>query len=174
MAQAIRRPICRATGLGHFSRHIEDGARGLRHLASPPVDIASSSTRRILGESAARRAISRRFAAFLNPDQAPEPMVFERPIALEPGALAKMAPAWNRPAFTSAWPDGGVLRGGEPPATPASVSSWKSRTRLAGHQAPSRGDSGKFVNVAVLEGDRSSSSTRPRRIPTARSCSRRC
>jgi sensor domain DACNV-containing protein len=94
--------------------------------------------------------------AYLPPSQTTYPMHFERPIPLVPERLTRLAPAVERPGIhLGVWTEGGEL------------SVWGATRHLPAFclvlevLAPgllvlkhSRGhDSGKFVNVAVLEGD---------------------
>jgi hypothetical protein len=95
-------------------------------------------------------------AAFLDPDSAIEPLRFEQPLPFAPDALAKLAPAVERPGVHL-----GVWR------TSGELQVWGTATRIPKHcfvlevTSPgllvikeSRGEeTGKFANVAVLEGD---------------------
>ncbi len=95
-------------------------------------------------------------AAFLDPDGALDPLRFEQPLPFAPDALAKIAPAVERPGVhLGVWRRSGELQ------------VWGTITRIPEHcfvlevTAPgllvikeSRGEeTGKFANVAVLEGD---------------------
>ncbi len=95
-------------------------------------------------------------AAFLDPDGACEPLRFEQPLPFAPDALARLAPAVERPGVhLGVWRRSGELQ------------VWGTVTRIPKHcfvlevTSPgllvikeSRGEeSGKFANVAVLEGD---------------------
>lgn len=95
--------------------------------------------------------------AYLPPEQAGRPLIFERPLALGASALARVAPAVERAGIhLGVWPrDGELAVWGTTRTIPAycfvlEVSS--PGLLVIKHH---RGDvSGKFVNVAVLEGDR--------------------
>jgi hypothetical protein len=144
----------------HFSRHLEDARqRGRTPLASLPgvpeiaklVDAAFwASLRHEEGY------VSKVSLAFLEPRQAGEPMIFERSIRLEPAALAKVAPAVERAGIhLGVWPDGDALRvwgtTGIIPAICFVIEVMAPGLLVIKHH---RGEeSGKFVNVAVLEGD---------------------
>jgi len=95
-------------------------------------------------------------AAFLDPDAAIEPLRFAQPLPFAPDALAKLAPAVERPGVhLGVWRASGELQ------------VWGTATRIPKHcfvlevTSPgllvikeSRGEeTGKFANVAVLEGD---------------------
>jgi hypothetical protein len=95
-------------------------------------------------------------AAFLDPAGASDPLRFEHPLPFAPDALARLAPAVERPGVhLGVWRRSGDLQ------------VWGTATRIPKHcfvlevTSPgllvikeSRGEeSGKFANVAVLEGD---------------------
>jgi hypothetical protein len=95
-------------------------------------------------------------AAFLDPDSALDPMRFEQPLPFAPDALARLAPAVERPGVhLGVWRRSGDLQ------------VWGTVTRIPKYcfvievTSPgllvikeSRGEeTGKFANVAVLEGD---------------------
>ena len=49
--------------------------------------------------------------AFLSPEQAVQPLLFERPLPLDPAALTRVAPAVERPGVhLGVWRDPGGLR----------------------------------------------------------------
>ena len=94
--------------------------------------------------------------AFLSPSQATDELIFERPLRLDPGTLTRIAPAVERAGIhLGVWTDtdGGLLVWGAAGKIPKlcfvvevaapGLIVVKSRS----------GASGKFVNVAVLEGD---------------------
>jgi hypothetical protein len=95
-------------------------------------------------------------AAFLDPDGTRDPLRFEQPLPFAPDALARLAPAVERPGVhLGVWRRSGELQ------------VWGTATRIPKHcfvlevTSPgllvikeSRGqETGKFANVAVLEGD---------------------
>jgi len=95
-------------------------------------------------------------AAFLDPDRTSDPLRFEEPLPFAPDALAKLAPAVERPGVhLGVWRRSGELQ------------MWGTVTRIPKHcfvlevTSPgllvvkeSRGEeTDKFLNVAVLEGD---------------------
>lgn len=95
-------------------------------------------------------------AAFLDPDSTTDPLRFEQPLPFAPDALARLAPAVERPGVhLGVWRRSGDLQ------------VWGTSTRIPKHcfvlevTSPgllvikeSRGeDTDKFANVAVLEGD---------------------
>lgn len=95
-------------------------------------------------------------AAFLDPDGARDPLRFEQPLPFAPDALARLAPAVERPGVhLGVWRHSGDLQ------------VWGTTTSIPKHcfvlevTSPgllvikeSRGEeTGKFANVAVLEGD---------------------
>jgi hypothetical protein len=144
----------------HFARHLADARqRGAGNLASQPdlgtiatlVDAAFWASLRHEEGYASKISL-----AFLHPTQAPQPMIFERPIPLDPAALAKVAPAVERAGIhLGVWHDGGALRvwgtTGAIPALCFVLEVAGPGLLVVKHH---RGEeAGKFVNVAVLEGD---------------------
>jgi hypothetical protein len=93
---------------------------------------------------------------FLPPDATEHPLMFEFPLPLEPGALVKVAPAVERPGIHL-----GVARGARGLSVWGTVRAIPFLCFVVEVAAPGllvvkhhRGDdSGKFVNVAVIEGD---------------------
>ncbi len=143
----------------HFARYIDAArARGRMPVAEPPpaatiesmVDAAFwASLRR---EEGLTPKIS---LAFISADRAGEPLRFEQPLPLTPTGLAKLAPAVERPGIhLGVWPVDGQLRvwgtTRELPAYCMVIEVVGSGWLVIKHRAESFG---KFVNVAVLEGD---------------------
>src|ERR1700676_5313876 len=93
--------------------------------------------------------------ALLSPEQAVHPLIFERALALKPNALARVAPAVERPGIhLGVWREQGTLRVW---GTTRSIPTFCFVLEVV---APGllvvkhhRSEGGKFVNVAVLEGD---------------------
>lgn len=144
----------------HFARHLEEARlRGQENIASLPdigaieaiIDAAFwASLRREEGY------VPRISLAFLQPDETTHPLIFERPLPLDPAALTRVAPAVERAGIHL-----GVRR--DPPdlrvwGTTRTIPALCFVLEVA---APGllvvkhhRGEeAGKFVNVAVLEGD---------------------
>jgi hypothetical protein len=93
--------------------------------------------------------------AFVSPAQTGQPLLFAEPLPLSPGALAKLAPAVERRGIhLGVWSIGGALRvWGTTHALPAFcfvIEVVGSGLLVIKHRAD---PFGKFVNVAVLEGD---------------------
>jgi sensor domain DACNV-containing protein len=94
--------------------------------------------------------------AFLSPDEAKTALLFERPLPLDPGILTKVAPAVERPGIHL-----GVSHGPEGLRVWGATRSIPSLCLVVEVSAPglivikhhSSEMAGKFVNVAVLEGD---------------------
>ena len=143
---------------GHFARHIA-AARAVDRAVGdtpPPLAIAAiidaafwASLRREEGQTP---KIS---MAFLSPDQASHPLLFASRLPLLPAALSKVAPAVERPGIhLGVWRDGesffiwGTTR--EVPAFCLVVEVVASGLIVVKHRSE---PFGKFVNVAVLEGD---------------------
>jgi hypothetical protein len=143
----------------HFARHLASArSRGRTDLASEIhaaviqtiVDVAFwASLRR---EEGLTPKIS---MAFLAPEQAGQALLFSQPLGLTPAGLAKLAPAVERPGIhLGVWPMAGELRvWGTTRLLPAFcfvIEVVGSGLLVIKHRADSFG---KFVNVAVLEGD---------------------
>jgi sensor domain DACNV-containing protein len=144
----------------HFARHIAAGqATGRGAVASAPdaqtletiIDAAFwASLRREEGY------IPRISLAFLPPDQTVRPLRFEKPLSLRPHALARVAPAVERSGIhLGVWPIDGQLSVW---GTTRSIPTYCFVLEVASpgllvikhHRGK---ESGKFINVAVLEGD---------------------
>jgi len=146
----------------HFARHLASArAQSSAPLASLP---AFDAIERIIDAAfwaSLRREegyVPRISLAYVAPEEAEHPLIFERPLSLSAAELARLAPAVERPGIhLGVWPDGN----GD------SLHVWGT-TRMVPTfcfvlevAAPGllvikhhRGEeSGKFVNVAVLEGD---------------------
>src|SRR4051812_16943245 len=145
----------------HFANHIGAAQRAGQITATAPsvailetiIDAAFwASLRR---EEGYTPKIS---LAYVAPEQATRPMVFERPIALVPATLAKVAPAVERAGIhLGVWEgaDGELCVWGTTRTIPSycfvlEVSS-PGLLVIKHHRGE---ESGKYVNVAVLEGDR--------------------
>jgi len=144
----------------HFVRHAADAQqRGQIGIATPP----DAATIEALIDSAFWASLRREESfvpkislAFLTPEEAPYPLRFERPLSLEPGALAKVAPAVERAGIHL-----GVRRDGDALSVWGTVRTIPPLCVVVEVAAPGLlvikhhrgGEAGKFVNVAVLEGD---------------------
>jgi len=93
--------------------------------------------------------------AFVPPDGAGQPLTFEASLPLQPGTLARVAPAVERPGIhLGVWPQDGELRvwgtTRELPAVCFVIEVVMSGLLVIKHRSETFG---KFVNVAVIEGD---------------------
>jgi hypothetical protein len=94
--------------------------------------------------------------AYVSPDDAGHPMRFEHPLALDPRPLARLAPAVERPGVhLGIWPHEGELH------VWGTTSSLPTLCFVVEVISPGllvvkspRGEPAKYVNVAVLQGDR--------------------
>jgi hypothetical protein len=94
--------------------------------------------------------------AFLSPDQAKTALLFERPLPLDPGILTKVAPAVERPGIHLGVSNGltGLCVWGATRSIPSLCFVVEvSAPGLIVIKHHSSEMAGKFVNVAVLEGD---------------------
>jgi hypothetical protein len=144
----------------HFERHIEGGRRqGLEPVASVP-DVAAieelvgaafwASLRREEGY------VPRISLAWLTPGEVAHPMILADPLPLDPAMLARVAPAVERAGIHL-----GVSRDGDELVVWGTTRAIPRFCFVLEVAAPGllvikhhRGEeSGKFINVAVLEGD---------------------
>jgi hypothetical protein len=141
----------------HFTRLVSGAPAGVQQAALPsPAEIEAiidaafwASLRREEGY------IPKISLALLSPVQAVHPIVFEQPLPLKPAALVRVAAAVERPGIhLGVWPRDDQLR-------VWGMTRWiptfcfvlevsAPGLLVIKHQ---RGEIGKFVNVAVLEGD---------------------
>ena len=94
--------------------------------------------------------------AFLSPEQTVHPLLFERPLPLDPAALTRVAPAVERPGVhLGVWRDpSGLCVWGTCRAIPKLCFVLEvAAPGLLVVKHHSGEEAGKFVNVAVLEGD---------------------
>ena len=144
----------------HFAHHIQAAVRqGFERVASIPDQGAIEALIGAAFWASLRREenyVPRISLAWLAPDEVAHPLILAEPLPLDPGMLAKVAPAVERAGIHL-----GVSRIGRRAARVghdphASALLPRPRSRRAGparRQAPPARRSGKFVNVAVLEGD---------------------
>lgn len=94
--------------------------------------------------------------AFLPPEQAGQPLMFEQPLALNPATLTRVAPAVERPGIhLGVWRDQEELRVWGTTRTIPGLSFVLEVVQpgLLVIKYRRGQESGKFVNIAVLEGD---------------------
>lgn len=142
----------------HFARHTESAHEHARPAPLPDVDAIEAALEAAFWASLRRQEgyVPRISLALLAADVAPQPLLFERPLPLSPTALARVAPAVERPGIhLGVWRSDGEL------------SVWGTARQIPEEcivievAAPGlivvkhhRGDvRSKFINVAVLEGD---------------------
>jgi hypothetical protein len=140
----------------HFTREFSQG--GGAALATADVDAVEALLDVAFWASLRREEgyAPRISLALVHPETAGAALTFERPLALSPERLTKLAPAVERPGIhLGVWPG------------PNGLSLWGATRTLPREAlvievvAPGvlvvkhrrRGDSGKFINVAVIEGD---------------------
>jgi len=145
---------------GYFVRHrAEARRRGEMHVAPIPDAAAIEAISDAAFWASLRREedyVPKISLAFLTPAEAENPLLFERPLALEAGALTKVAPAVERAGIHL-----GVSRDGDELLVWGTTRTIPMVCFVLEVAAPGllvikhhRGEeSGKFVNVAVLEGD---------------------
>lgn len=149
----------------HFAKHVDDARRsGRADVADGPdpatiealIDAAFWASLRREENVAPKISLT-----YLPPDSARHPLVFEQPLPLAPGALIKVAPAVERagihlgvfasgrgsPRDLCVW---GTIRAIPPLCLVVEVAA-PGLLVVKHHRGEETG--GKFVNVAVLEGD---------------------
>ena len=144
----------------HFARHAEEARRRGRVdlLAAPGADMIEAIIDAAFWASLRREEsyVPKISLAFLPPEAAQHPLLFERPLPLAPDKLVKVAPAVERAGIhLGVWRnDQGLYVWGTVRAIPPLcivVEVAAPGLLVVKHH---RGDElGKFVNVAVLEGD---------------------
>jgi hypothetical protein len=144
----------------HFAHHAADARRRGEVVATlPDADTIEAIIDAAFWASLRREEsyIPKISLAFLPADAVTHPLLFERPLPLVPGALVKVAPAVERPGIhLGVWRDAqelsvwGTVRAIPPLCLVVEVAA--PGLLVVKHH---RGDeaAGKFVNVAVLEGD---------------------
>jgi len=144
----------------HFLRHVVEAQhRGQTGLATMPDAATIEALIDVAFWASLRREesfIPKISLAFLSPEEAPYPLRFERALPLEPGRLAKVAPAVERAGIHL-----GVCRDGDALSVWGTVRTIPPLCVVVEVAAPGLlvikhhrgGETGKFVNVAVLEGD---------------------
>ena len=144
----------------HFARHISAAQRDGRSTAPAP----SVATIEMMIDAAFWASLRREEGytptislAYVPPEQSPRPLLFERPSPLAPAFLARVAPAVERAGIhLGVWDRGGELHvWGTTRTIPMycfvlEVSS-PGLLVIKHHRGE---ESGKYINVAVLEGDR--------------------
>ena len=144
----------------HFAQHAEDARRRGREVRVTPPD---ADTIEAIIDAAFWASLRREESyvpkislVLLPPDAADHPLMFERPLPLEPDKLVKVAPAVERAGIhLGVWRnDEGLFVWGTVRVIPAlSFVVEVAAPGLLVVKHHRGGESGKFVNVAVLEGD---------------------
>ncbi len=149
-----------ATAQDYFSRHLAAARRqGEQELAPEPQtrDIESIIDAAFWASLRREEGYSPKISlGLLPPEQAGQPLLFERPLALTPYTLSKLAPAVERPGIhLGVWrTDGELYVWGTTRSIPrlCFVAEVIEPGLLVIKYSRGRGP-GKFVNVAVLKGD---------------------
>jgi len=144
----------------HFAMHEQKARERGRAVVAPPPDEATIEALIDAAFWASLRReetyIPKISLAFVEPDAATHPMRFDHPLPLVPAALVKVAPAVERPGIHL-----GVCSGKDGLSVWGTVRAIPFLCFVVEVAAPGllvvkhhRGDAtGKFVNVAVIEGD---------------------
>ena len=145
----------------HFVRQAAAArGRSVDDVAAPPDQAAITAIMEAAFWASLRREegyAPRVSLAFLPPAQTGESLMFQRPLPLEPHALTRLAPAVERPGIhLGVWrgDDGAMLVWGTTREIPSAcfvLEVISPGLLVVKHRRNS--EDGKFVNVAVLEGD---------------------
>ncbi len=107
--------------------------------------------------------------AWVRPGEAAHPIVFDRPVSLEPAALAKLSPAVERPGIhlgVAPGADGQPVVWGALGALPAGCFVLEVvAPALLVIKQPGEEEGAKYANVAVIEGDQAKFLTSPAAAP---------
>jgi hypothetical protein len=142
----------------YFTRRCAE-ARGQENLATLPAAATIEAIIDAAFWASLRREenyMPRVSLAFLSPEQAAHPLVFERLLPLTPAALTRVAPAVERPGVhLGVWHDGNDLNvWGTTRTIPKLCFVLEvAAPGLLVVKHHSGEEAGKFINVAVLEGD---------------------
>jgi hypothetical protein len=144
----------------HFARHTAAARRdGAADVAVPPDATSIAAMVHAAFWASLRREegyVPTISLAYLSPEHTTSAIRFTRPLSLEPSALTKIAPAVERPGVHLAvWPSNGELfvwgTTRELPTYCFVLEVITPGLLVVKHRRPE--SSGKFINVAVLEGD---------------------
>jgi len=146
--------------LAHFAHHAQDAYGQGRSDVAPPPD---ADTIEAIIDAAFWASLRREESyvpkislVLLPPEAADHPLLFERPLPLQPDKLVKVAPAVERAGIhLGVWRnEEGLFVWGTARVIPAlSIVVEVAAPGLLVVKHHRGGESGKFVNVAVLEGD---------------------
>ena len=147
--------------VAHFERHAADARSRGQLAASPLPDLVSVQAvieRAFWASLRREEGFSPRISlTLLPPERSASPMRFERPIPLTPGALTRVAPAVERAGIhLGVWRDDAselVVWGTSRAVPPLSFVLEVAAPGLLVIKHQRGEELGKFVNVAVLEGD---------------------
>ena len=147
----------------HFARHLRDGdvpAVAAIQLAAPvpPLEAIDALIDAAFWTSLRREEgyVPKISLALLPPDATPEPLRFERPLALAPAVLAKVAPAVERAGIhLGVWsaPDGWTVWGTTRVLPRYSMVLEVTAPGVLVVKQHRGGEHTKYTNVAVLEAD---------------------
>jgi len=143
----------------HFARHVAEARqRGQTGLATPPDAVTIEALIDAAFWASLRREegyVPKISLALVAPELVSQPILFAAPLPLSSTPLTKVAPAVERPGIhLGVWRFGNDLRvWGTTRAIPAFVMVLEVAAPGLLVIKHHRGDGGKFVNVAVLEGD---------------------
>jgi len=147
-----------ATMADYFRRHLAEAASPNAARLLPDAESIEAMADTAFWASLRREEgyVPKISLAFLRPEAVSSPLLFERPLPFTAAALAKLAPAVERPGIhLGIWRNGdglsvwGTLR--DIPTFSFVLEVVEPGLLVVKHR---RSEAGKFVNVVVLEGDR--------------------
>jgi hypothetical protein len=140
----------------HFAQHLQPEKNGTS-LAPPSIEDIEALVDAGFWASLRREEgyVPKISLALVPPDRVDRPLLFGKPLSLKPLTLARVAPAVERPGIhLGVWRDQGDLRvWGTARAIPAFCLVLEVAAPGLLVVKHHRGDGGKYVNVAVIEGD---------------------
>ena len=142
----------------HFERHLATAPHGRRHAAVPDAKTIEAMIEAAFWASLRREegSIPRISLAFVAPETVDWPLVFERQLPLAAQPLTRLGPAVERPGIhLGVWRDGEqlVVWGATRDLPPFCAVLEVVAPGLVVVKHSRESESGKFVNVAVLQGD---------------------
>lgn len=141
----------------HFERHVALGAAASQVLQAPALADIESIVDAAFWASLRHEegCVTKISLVLVEPHQADHPLIFSRPLPLKPAALVRVAPAVERPGIHLgvSRKDGELVVWGATRSIPPYCFVLEVAAPGLLVVKHHKGDGGKYVNVAVIEGD---------------------